>query len=330
MGTKTRFGKSLWLCLCLYFMAAATAQAQSWKPERPVELVVGSSPGSGTDATARFIQKLLQEKKLIDVPVTVVNKPGGGSAIAFAYLAQHAGDPHYLDVGSYNLVTNHITGKSKLGIADFTPIAFLFNDFVAFNVKSGSNIKDGKQLIAQVKRDPKSVTFGLSSSVGGANHIALASVMKRAGVDIKQLKVVVFNSGGESASALLGGHVDVQVISASVGAKLASGGKATVIAVAAPQRLHGVLSGVATWRELGIPVTATNWRILVAPGGIKSEQIAYWEDLVRRVTATPEWKAYLQESFSDDAFLGSAQTRKYLEEEYAEVQAILSDLGLAK
>jgi putative tricarboxylic transport membrane protein len=311
-------------------LIAMPAYAASWKPQKSIELMVGSSPGSGTDTTARIIQKLLQDKKLVDVPVTVLNKPGGGSAIVFAYLAQHGGDPHYLDVASYNLVTNQITGKSKIGIADFTLIAFLFNDYVAFNVRAGSKFKDGKQLVDQVKRDPRSVTFGLSSSVAGANHIALALVMKRAGVDIKKLKVVVFNSGGESGSALLGGHVDVQIISASVGAKLAEGGKGRVLAVASPRRLQGVLSSVPTWTDLGIPVSATNWRILIAPKGITAEQTGCWEETVRRLTETPEWKAYLEDSFSDDAYLNSAQTQKYLEEEYAQVKNVLMDLGLAK
>jgi putative tricarboxylic transport membrane protein len=319
---------------CVSTLIAASvltpAYAASWEPKKTVELMVGSSPGSGTDATARVIQRILEEKQLVDVPVTVLNKPGGGSAIVFAYLASRAGDPHYLDVASYNLVTNQITGKSKIGYADFTPIAFLFNDYVAFNVRSDSKFKSGKDLVEHVKADPRSVTFGLSSSVAGANHIALALVMKRAGIDIKKLKVVVFNSGGESSSALLGGHVDVQLISASVGAKLTESGKARVLAVASPSRLNGALKEIPTWRELGIPVTATNWRILMAPKGITKEQIAFWETTTRRLTETAEWKKYLDDSFSDDAYLNSAQTQKFFEEEHAQVKEVLMDLGLAK
>lgn len=320
---------------CTILVAAAvlawgSAHAAGWKPEKNVELVVGSSPGSGTDVTARVIQKIIHDQKMLDAPVSVVNKPGGGSAIAFAYLAQHAGDPHFMVVGSYNLVTNQITGKSKIGIADFTDLAFLFNDYIAFNVKADSPIKSGKDLIARLKKDPKSVVFGVSSSVAGANQIALALVTKAAGIDPKQLKVVVFSSGGRSATAVLGGHVDVQVVSASVAAKLVAAKGLRILAVAAPKRLGGALAAVPTWRELGVPVTATNWRVMFAAKGLKDDEVAYWDAFFKQLTDTAEWQHYLKESFSDNAYRNSAETTKFLEGEYAQVKAILTELGLAK
>src|SRR6185295_17988929 len=67
---------------------AADAQSVAWKPARNVEIVVGVGPGGGIDRTARIVQKILQEQRLLDVTATVVNKPGGGSTIAQAYLNQ--------------------------------------------------------------------------------------------------------------------------------------------------------------------------------------------------------------------------------------------------
>lgn len=318
-------------CAALVFAAAAMpATAADWKPQKDVEFVVGSSPGSGTDVTARMIQKIVHDGNMLPVPITVVNKAGGGSAIAFAYLAQHQGDPHFMVTGSYNLVTNQITGKSKLGIRDFTDLAFLFNDYITFNVKADSPIKDARDLIARLKKDPQSVTFGVSSSVAGANHIAVALVSKAAGVDPKRLKIVVFSSGGKSATAVLGGHVDVQAVSASVAAKLAAAKGLRILAVASPQRLGGALADVPTWRELGVPVTATNWRVMFAPKGLKPAEVAYWDAFFKRVTDTPEWQQYLKASFSDNAYRNSAETSKFLEEEYAQVKAILDELRLAK
>ncbi len=77
-------------------LAAASALAQSWKPERPVEIIIGTSAGGPQDRTGRTIQKILQDLKFVPTPITVVNKPGGGGAVGLAYLAQHAGDGHYL------------------------------------------------------------------------------------------------------------------------------------------------------------------------------------------------------------------------------------------
>lgn len=312
------------------FAVPALPAAAGWTPEKTIEFVVGSSPGSGTDATARFIQRLLETKEMLPVPMVVANKPGGGSAIAFAYLSQRAGNPYYAVLGSYNLVTNHLTGKSKLGIDDFTPLALLFNEYVSFNVKADSKIKDARDLIERVRRDPKSVSFGISSSVAGANHIALALVMSKAGVDIHKLKIVVFSSGGKSATALLGGHVDVQVVSASRAAKQLKAGRTRMLAIASPQRLQRELATVPTWKEVGIPAIASNWRNVIGAKDLSKEEVAYWDGLLSRMVKTDDWEKFLDRSFSDNAYLNSAQTRKYLHEQSEEIRAILVDLGLAK
>ena len=205
-----------WFALLAASLLPLHAYAQAaWSPERNVEILVGAAPGAGTDKTARMVQKLWQEEKTLDVSSVVVNRPGGGGAVSWAYLGQRAGDPHELLVTSYNIVTNHITGKSKLTYTDFTPIALLLSEYIAYTVAAGSKYQTLQEVIAALKQDPRSVSVGISSSLGGANHIALGLGMKAAGVDVSRMRVVVFNSGGESMTALLGGHVDMMVASGS-------------------------------------------------------------------------------------------------------------------
>src|SRR5918912_788233 len=97
--------------------------AQTWVPQKNVEIVVGSAPGGSNDKTARTVERIMVQNKLVPTSITVVNKPGGGSNIAFTYVQQHASDPHYLMIGTPSLLTNHITGLSKLHHSDYTPIA---------------------------------------------------------------------------------------------------------------------------------------------------------------------------------------------------------------
>lgn len=312
------------------FMAPAHAQTAGWKPEKNVELVVGTSPGSGTDASARLIQKLWQDKRLVEVQGVVVNKPGGGSAVANAYVHQRTADPHYLTVASYNLVTNHITGKSNLSHQDFTAIAQLFNEYVSFNVRADSPVRTGKDLIERLRRDPGSVNIAISSSVGGANHIALGLAAKAVGVDIRKLKTVVFNSGGDSTTALLGGHIDVQAVAASVVVPQLNAGRIRTIAVSAPQRLGGPFANVPTWKEQGIDVVAANWRNVVAPKGLTDAQIAYWDNVFRKLTQMEDWKRDLDKNYWAESYMNSRQSKKYLDAQYAEIKNVLSELGLAR
>src|SRR5690606_32789720 len=109
--------------------------------------------------TARAVERAIVEAKLIPTSLTVVNKPGGGSSIAFTYVSQKAGDPHTLMVGTTALLANHIVGRSKLSHKDFTPIASLFNDYVVFAVNANSPLKTGKELAAKLKENPQSLTI---------------------------------------------------------------------------------------------------------------------------------------------------------------------------
>jgi len=123
------------------------ATAQSWSPTRNVEIVVGSAPGGSNDKTGRQVEKMLNEGKLVPTTVAVLNRPGGGSNIAFNYVHKHAGDGHYLLVGTPSLLSNHMMGTSKITHTDFTPIAMLFNDYIVFAVNADSPIKTGRDLI---------------------------------------------------------------------------------------------------------------------------------------------------------------------------------------
>src|SRR5262245_36640847 len=87
------------------------ARAAEWKPEKPVEIVALNAPGGGSDRIARIFIKLLQERKLLAVPANVVNRPGGGGAVAYNYLNQRPGDGHALALGGRAILTNHIAGS---------------------------------------------------------------------------------------------------------------------------------------------------------------------------------------------------------------------------
>lgn len=252
--------------------SAALAQG-TWKPERNIEIIVGSSAGTGTDRTARLIQKIWQEQKAIPTPITVVNKPGGGGAVSWAYLGPKAGDGHYLLVTSYNLVTNHITGRSAVTYSDFTPVSLLISEYIGYAVRADSPYKTLGELAKALKDDPGAVPIGTSSSAGGANHIAVGLLAKAAGADVKKLKVVIYNGGGEALTGVLGGHVALWVNSASSIAPPYAAGTIRPLAIASPQRLPGALAALPTATEAGLPVVADNWRLVVAPKGLSAPQV---------------------------------------------------------
>lgn len=317
--------------LALSSVASLGALAQApWKPAKPIELVAPSAAGGGTDTTARLIQRILQERRLVEVPVTVVNKPGGSGSIALAYLQQHAADAHYVAVVSALLVTNHITGRSNLSHNDFTPLALLNSEYVVLAVKADSALAAVKDVVARLRQDPGALSFAVGTSLGGANHIAIAGLARAAGADARKLKTVVFKSSADSAVAALGGHVDVMASSASLILPHLKSGAMRVLAVSSPRRLGGMLASAPTLKEQGIDTVVDNFRLIIGAKGLGAAQVAYWDGTLARLAQTDEWKKDLQQNQWENTYMGSGETRKYLDDEYAATKRALAEIGLSK
>ena len=311
-------------------IVASTAAAQSWSPQRNVEIVVGSAPGGSNDKTARTVERIITQAKLVPVSVTVVNRPGGGSNIAFTYVQQHAGDPHYLMVGTPSLLTNHITGLSKLHHNDYTPIASLLNDYVVFAVNAASPIRTGRELAERLRKDAKSLSLGFATTLGSHNHIAAGLLMKAIGGNARDLKAIAHKGSAEAITNLLGGHIDLVTTAAGNVAAHVTSGKLRVLAVSAHQRLPGAFTEVPTWKEQGVNLVFGGWRAILAPKGLTPQQSAYWENVLKRVTESPEWKADLEKNYWSNDFVTGERFRKDIDRDYADMKSVLVDLGLAK
>ncbi|MGZ8198523.1 MAG: hypothetical protein ACXWVP_09210, partial [Burkholderiales bacterium] len=107
----------------LVVVVSGGAHAQ-WKPDRNVEIIVGTAAGGPLDTTARLVQKIVEARNP-GVPVSVQNKTGGGHAIALAYLNQFAANGHYLAMSTPNLITNRLSGSNPINYTDVTPLALL-------------------------------------------------------------------------------------------------------------------------------------------------------------------------------------------------------------
>ena len=311
-------------------LLAGAAHAQSWTPSKNVEIVVGSAPGGSNDRTGRSVERLLNDLKLVPTSLTVVNKPGGGGNIMFSYVNSHAGDAHYLMVGTTAMLTNHIVGSGKLSHADFTPIASLFNDYVVFAVNSNSPSKTGKDLVERLKKDPQSIPLGFATSLGSHNHIAAGLLMKAFGGSARDLKAVAFKGAAEGITALMGGHLELVTTAAGNVAPHVQSGRLRVVAVSADKRLPGAFASVPTWKEQGVNLVYGGWRSIMGPKGLTAPQVAYWEGALRKASQSAEWKTELERNYWSDDFVTSVQFRKDLEKDYTDMKAVLVELGLAR
>lgn len=304
--------------------------AQGWKPERNVELIVPATAGGSLDYTGRTVHRLWEELKLVPVSSTVANRAGGGHAVAYTFLNQRAGDPHFLSITSSTILTSHINGRLALTYTDFTTLAVLLVEHIAFAVRTDSPIASGKDLIEALRKNPGALSVALSSAAGGTHHIAIGLPLQSAGVDVGKIKLVSFNSTGEAVTAVLGGHVDLVVGgTVQVGAQVEAG-KLRALSTTSPRRIGGVYASIPTWPEFGYKGVFENWRGVIGTRGITPEQTAYWESVLRRVVQSEEFKKDAEKNQWDSSFKGSAEMRKFLEAQYGELKGVMTFLGLAK
>lgn len=312
------------------FATPASGAASEWKPSREVTIVVGTGVGGGQDAAARALQKMLMQLRLVDAPIAVVNKPGGGGLVGWTFLNQHAGDGHFLQIANPLLITNHVMGRAPITYNDVTPIAMLFTSSIAVSVRTDSPLRTGKDLAERLKRDSSALSASVGSNLGYTNHIAMALIAKAAGGEPKKLKAVVFQGSGEAMTALLGGHVDVIATDASNVIPHMQAGRMRVLGVTAPRRLPGALADVPTWREQGYDAVVSTWRMLAGPRAMTPAQIAYWETVIGRLVQTDDWKSDLERNVFEANFMKSDEVKPYLKAQSDQFRAVLTDLGLAK
>lgn len=309
---------------------AQPAPAQAWKPQQPVEIIIGSAAGSSPDTMARAISRIWQEKRIVEVPSNVVNRVGGGNTVAWNFLNTKKGDGHFLMVSNINLSAGHLTGTTPWSYRDFTSLGILFHEYIALAVVVDSPIKDGREVLARLQKDPGSLSLGVSSVAGGANHIGPGLAFKAAGVDVKKVRTVVFDSAGKTMTALLGGHVDLAGTSITAALRQVKNGKVRVLGVTSPQRLGGEMAQFPTWREQGADAVFSNYRGFIGSPGMTPAQVAYWEGVLARLDADEAWHAYIDQNELDRDLMNGRAAYQYLDNLDGKLRGILGDLGLLK
>ncbi|MBM4299171.1 MAG: tripartite tricarboxylate transporter substrate binding protein, partial [Deltaproteobacteria bacterium] len=286
--------------LALVGLSAAQAWSQEFKPSRQIETVVHTGPGGGSDIFARAIAEMMQKEKLLTQRMQVVNKPGGGPAVAMAYLNEKKGETHTIGYFTGVWVTNPLTvAEANVTVKDLTPITRLVLEPAVIAVKADSPYKTMKDFIEAAKQNPKKLGQS-GGSVTSRDNLMRLLLQKHTGA---QWNFISFPSGGERLSNLLGGHVQMMVIEPQEAGEQIRAGNLRVIAALTEKRLPS-LASVPTLKEQGIDVPVIpQARGVVAPPAAPKEAVAYWEGVFEAFVKTASWKQYIEQNQFEDAYL---------------------------
>jgi putative tricarboxylic transport membrane protein len=313
---------------CFAFAAALVCGptfAQGFVPSRPVEVVVHTGPGGGNDVLARAIAVMVEKENLMPVRMQVVNKPGGNGNVAMAYVAEKKGDAHTIGLFTANMVTVYlVSAEAKVTIRDLTPLARLVLEPALIAVKADAPYKTLADLIDAAKKNPGQLKQS-GGSITSRDNVVRQLLQKATGA---RWVFISFPGGGERIAALLGGHVDLMVIEPEEAGEHIRAGSMRVLAQVSERRLPG-FPNVPTLKEAGFDVPVVpQIRGVVGPPGLPKENVAYWEDLFRRLTRTESWKKYLEENQFEDGYQGSAELAKFLDGFTDDMREILKGAGI--
>jgi putative tricarboxylic transport membrane protein len=317
----------MWLMIIvavIVAMSLGVAGSQEFKPSKQIEAVVHTGPGGGSDLLARAIAELLQKEKLISQRMQVVNKPGGGPAVAMSYLAEKKGETHTIGFFTGVWVTNPLTtAEATVTVKDLTPIVRLVLEPAVIAVKADSPYKNLKDFIEAAKKSPNQLRQS-GGTITSRDNLMRLLIQKATGA---QWTFISFPSGGERLSNLLGGHVQMMVIEPQEAGEQIRAGNLRVIASLTEKRL-AALPNVPTIKEQGIDIPLIpQARGVLAPPAAPREVVQYWEGVFERFEKTASWKQYLEQNQFEEGYLKGPPLSKFLDDLTVQMRDVLKEAG---
>lgn len=292
-------------------------------PTKPIEIVIHSKYGGGTDTTARMM--MIRSRRNLGGDMVVVSKRGGSGAKAQAYAASKPRDGYTVLALTQTHLYTIARGKSVLKIEDLVGVARAMDDPTFITVHKDSKVKTLEDLIAASKK--KALNWGVAQ-IGGTEHIGLARFAKAAGIEYK---AVPFGSGAQMVQALLAGTIDATLPNVSEAIGQIDQGSLVPVAVLSDSRLAGY-PDVPTAKEKGIDVRVTTTRGYAVLKGTPQPIIDKLSAALVKAMKHDVFANYLAGSglSADESVVGSAPWTQNLREEYEVAKEALEELGFKK
>ena len=233
--------------LALAALNAPVAQPDSSFPSKTIKLVVPFGPGSGTDTSARYFAKKMQD--LTGQAVVVENKPGANGFLAVKQVLSAPADGYTIFIGSNSTLAVNAALFKQLPydpVADFSPLTMMMRSPAMLAVAPSVPYQDLKGLIANAKAHPGKVNFG----AGSAGYQLMGELLNdTAKIDTVH---VPFKGAGETMTAVASGTVDFTFAEVTAVQELAKGGRVKVFGVASDKRVS-TSPDVPSFAEAAVP-----------------------------------------------------------------------------
>ena len=271
------------------WLIAASVQAQSKYPNRPIRMLTPFAAGGGSDVLARRIGGPMTE--VLGQQIVVDNRPGGGGALGAAIAAHAAPDGYTLIVvsGSYgaNEATHHIDYDSVNGI---TPIILIGTTPLILTVHPKTPVKSVKEFIEYAKANPGKMNIA-SAGVGTLDHLAGEFFKLQTGT---VYTIVPYKGSGPAMTGLLSGEVSGSMTTLVTSIQHIKAGRLRAIGVTTAKRARA-LPDVPSISETVPGYDVVHWYGMWGPKGLPKNIVALWNREVAKILRTSANEKWLQD-----------------------------------
>lgn len=295
----------------VFAVLAGPAWSQSNYPNRPVRVVVPSSPGGGTDISARVIADHLG--RAFKGQFFVENRPGAGQSIGIEVVARSEPDGYTLLMAASTLALNPIMYKNIKydPVKDFAPISQVASIPNVVLVHPSVPAKTLQELIALAKSKPGELTYA-SAGLGTSPHMGMELLKHMAGIDIQHIP---FRGSGPAVTDTIGGRINVTLASTLQAKPLVEGGQLRALAVTGAKRSEA-MPDVPTVAEAGVAgYEALQWYGLLVPAGTPAEIVNRLHQETAKALSAPDVKKRLADDGAESVGTTPAEFAKFIKEE---------------
>ncbi|MVW78808.1 Bug family tripartite tricarboxylate transporter substrate binding protein [Bordetella sp. 02P26C-1] len=296
---------------CLCFVAGGTSSAQDF-PSKPIKFVVPFGPGSGTDTSARYFAKKLQD--LTGQPVVVENKPGANGFIAVNQVLTAPADGYTVFIGSNSTLAVNAALFKDLPydpVADFAPLTMMMRSPAMIAAAPTVSYNDLQGLLDHAAANPGKVNFG----AGSAGYQLMGELLNDA-AKVRTVHVP-FKGAGETMTAVAGGVVDYAFAEVTAVQELAKAGRVKVLAVASDRRVPN-LPDVPTADEAGLKgFEAYTWVGAMVSAKTPAAETEKLAALLTEISKTDETRQFYERIGAIPMTGGPSQMRTFQENEIA-------------
>jgi putative tricarboxylic transport membrane protein len=298
-------------------------------PSRP-ECIAPAKPGGGFDLTCKLAQAGLRDTGLLEDPMRVTYMPGGVGAVAYnKIVANDRANNDAIIAFSTGSILNLSQGKfGKFTEKDVKWLAAVGTDYGAIAVNADSPIKDLAGLVAELKSNPKAISFAAGGSVGGQDWMQTAILAKAVGVNPSDMTYVAMEGGGEAITAVMGNHVTV--VSAGIAEIMpqATAGKLRVLAVFADERLGGTMADIPTAVEQGYDVTWPVMRGYYMGPDVSPAAYDWWKASFDNMLADPKFAELREQQELLPFSMTGDELEAYVYKRTGELRELSAEYGL--